>query len=86
MSGGGQFILILCLSILSFLGCLFYTDANKTPEEKAAIKREQSAYVNKGITYVHDEKTNLCFAVYKGYNSAGMTVVPCDALKGILVQ
>lgn len=42
--------------------------------EKPSAKQHQ-------ITYIRDTRTGLCFAVYRGFRSAGMVLVPCKAIK-----
>lgn len=45
--------------------------------------RKPDTGIQRSILYVHDERTNLCFAIvgsvsYGGYTQNSMTLVPCS--------
>ncbi len=67
---------MLIIAII-FLGC------SESVEEQKDIT--ESGLKMRGIAYVKDKKTNLCFAAVRGHgysqHSLSITEVPCDSVK-----
>ena len=69
--------LALLLAVIVLAGAIVATNWHVRRHNKAQFNATGGA----GVEYIIDRKHNLCFAWVARFRKAGLTRVPCEALK-----